>query len=61
MRKYRQLKNEYHDTGSINNALLELKAWLLYDALSLVSDQDKAHERLQETFMKALTYRDHFT
>lgn len=44
-----------------NNALLGLQDKLLYYALSLTSDQEKAQDLLQETFLKALTYRDKFT
>jgi RNA polymerase sigma-70 factor (ECF subfamily) len=34
---------------------------LLYYALSLTSDHEKAHDLVQETFLKALTNRDKFT
>lgn len=44
-----------------NTALLGLQDKLLYYALSLTSDQEKAQDLLQETFLKALTYRDKFT
>ncbi len=44
-----------------NNALLGLQDKLLYYALSLTSDHEKAQDLLQETFLKALTYRDKFT
>ncbi|TKG92978.1 sigma-70 family RNA polymerase sigma factor [Puteibacter caeruleilacunae] len=44
-----------------NNKLLGLKERLLYYALSLTSDPDKANDLLQETFLKALSYRDKFT
>ncbi len=43
-----------------NNALLGLQDKLLFYALSLTSDQEKAQDLLQETFLKALTYRDKF-
>jgi RNA polymerase sigma-70 factor (ECF subfamily) len=43
-----------------NAALLGLQDKLLYYALSLTSDQDKAQDLLQETFLKALKYRDKF-
>lgn len=43
-----------------NNALLSLSNKLHYYALSLTSDTDKANDLLQETFMKALAYRDKF-
>jgi len=44
-----------------NNALLGLQDKLHYYALSLTSDQERANDLLQETFLKALTYRDKFT
>lgn len=44
-----------------NNALLGLKDKLHYYALSLTTDHEKANDLLQETFLKALTYREKFT
>lgn len=44
-----------------NNALLGLSEKLHYYALSLTSDSERANDLLQETFLKALTYRDKFT
>jgi len=44
-----------------NNALLGLSDKLHYYALSLTSDSERANDLLQETFLKALTYRDKFT
>ncbi len=44
-----------------NTALLGLQDKLLYYALSLTSDHEKAQDLLQETFLKALVYRDKFT
>jgi RNA polymerase sigma factor (sigma-70 family) len=43
-----------------STALLEQQNKLLYYALRLTSNTEKAHELLQETFMKALLYRDKF-
>lgn len=43
-----------------NNALLGLQDKLHYYALSLTSDGERANDLLQETFLKALTYRDKF-
>jgi RNA polymerase sigma factor (sigma-70 family) len=43
-----------------NNALMGLSNKLHYYALSLTSDSEKANDLLQETFLKALTYRDKF-
>jgi len=43
-----------------NNTLLSLKNNLRYYALSLTSDSERANDLLQETMLKALTYRDKF-
>ncbi|GAP70746.1 RNA polymerase, sigma subunit, ECF family [Bacteroidales bacterium 6E] len=43
-----------------NSALLGLSDKLHYYALSLTSDSERANDLLQETFLKALTYRDKF-
>jgi RNA polymerase sigma-70 factor (ECF subfamily) len=43
-----------------NNALLGLSNKLHYYALSLTSDSERADDLLQETFLKALTYREKF-
>ena len=43
-----------------NNALLGLSNKLHYYALSLTSDSEGADDLLQETFLKALTYREKF-
>jgi RNA polymerase sigma-70 factor (ECF subfamily) len=43
-----------------NNALLSLSSKLHYYALSLTADSEKADDLLQETMLKALTYRDKF-
>jgi len=43
------------------NALLGLSDKLHYYALSLTSDSERANDLLQETFLKALTYREKFT
>lgn len=43
-----------------NNALMGLSSKLHYYALSLTADSEKANDLLQETFLKALTYRDKF-
>ncbi len=44
-----------------NNALLGLQDKLHFYALSLTTDHERANDLLQETFLKALTYRDKFT
>jgi RNA polymerase sigma factor (sigma-70 family) len=44
-----------------NNALTGLKEKLRYYALSLTADHERANDLLQETMLKALTYRDKFT
>ncbi len=43
-----------------NNRLLGLQDKLHYFALSLTSNDDDAHDLLQETILKALTYRNQF-
>jgi RNA polymerase sigma factor (sigma-70 family) len=43
-----------------NYALLGLKEKLYYYALSLTADSERASDLLQETFLKALTYREKF-
>ncbi|MCK3684339.1 RNA polymerase sigma factor [Maribellus sp. YY47] len=43
------------------NALLGLSDKLHYYALSLTADSERADDLLQETFLKALTYREKFT
>ena len=43
-----------------NTDLIGLQNKLFYYALRLTSDQEKAHDLLQETSLKALTYRDKF-
>lgn len=43
------------------NALLDLSDKLHYYALSLTSDSEKAHDLLQDTFLKALKNSDKFT
>jgi RNA polymerase sigma-70 factor (ECF subfamily) len=44
-----------------NSALMSLSDKLFYYALSLTSDRERANDLLQETFLKALAYRDKFT
>ena len=43
-----------------NSQLVKLKGKLYYFALSLTSDPEKAQDLLQETFLKALMYREKF-
>ncbi len=43
------------------NSLTSLHSKLYYFALSLTSDSDKARDLVQETYLKALTYRDKFS
>ncbi len=40
-----------------NNALFELKDKLFFYAIRLTSNREKANDLIQETFLKALTYR----
>jgi RNA polymerase sigma factor (sigma-70 family) len=48
-------------TLQFNNRLLSLQDKLLYFALSLTSNDEDARDLLQETILKALTYRNQFT
>ncbi len=48
------------DTNNFNTALLELQGQLYRYALSLTSNSETAQDLLQETFLKALTYREKF-
>lgn len=48
-------------TIQFNNRLLSLQDKLLYFALSLTSNDEDARDLLQETILKALTYRNQFT
>ncbi|MBN1926234.1 MAG: sigma-70 family RNA polymerase sigma factor [Prolixibacteraceae bacterium] len=48
-------------TVQFSNKLLSLENNLKYYALSLTSDNEKANDLLQETFLKALTYQDKFS
>ena len=42
-------------------SLTSLESKLYYFALSLTSDSDKAHDLVQETYLKALTYQSKFS
>ena len=44
-----------------NTTILDMQEKLLFYALSLTSDQEKAQDLLQETFLKVLTNIDKFT
>jgi len=48
-------------TLEFNNHLVGLRQTLMYFALSLTSNSDEADDLLQETMLKALTYRKKFT
>ena len=50
---YVTLNNAAMTQVQFNNALLSLQDKLLYYALSLTADQEKAQDLLQETFLKA--------
>jgi RNA polymerase sigma factor (sigma-70 family) len=43
-----------------NTEMMSLSNKLYYYALSLTSDSERANDLLQDTFLKALTYRDKF-
>ncbi|MFV0365233.1 MAG: RNA polymerase sigma factor [Mangrovibacterium sp.] len=48
------------NTINFNSALLELQEKLYHYALGLTADDETAQDLLQETFLKALTYREKF-
>lgn len=47
--------------NEFNNSLIEMKSNLQRFAMSLTSDRDSALDLVQDTFLKAITYRDKFT
>jgi RNA polymerase sigma-70 factor (ECF subfamily) len=47
-------------TLEFNQHLLELRQPLFYFALSLTHDRDNAHDLMQESMLRALTYSDKF-
>jgi len=47
-------------TIQFQNSLTALENKLYYFALSLTSNSDKAHDLVQETFLRALTYQSKF-
>ncbi len=47
-------------TTEFHNNIISLKERLRYFALSLTSDEESANDLLQETFLKAITYKDMF-
>ncbi|MFV0290019.1 MAG: RNA polymerase sigma factor [Mangrovibacterium sp.] len=48
------------ESNNFNSALVALQEPLYRYALSLTNDSESAHDLLQETFLKALTYRERF-
>jgi RNA polymerase sigma-70 factor (ECF subfamily) len=58
---YKQLKTNGMTQLQFHTALLGQQDKLLHYAISLTSDTEKAHDLIQETFVKALIYRDKFT
>ncbi|MEI7422713.1 MAG: sigma-70 family RNA polymerase sigma factor [Prolixibacteraceae bacterium] len=48
-------------TIQFQNSLTALENKLYYFALSLTSNSDKAHDLVQETFLRALTYQSKFS
>lgn len=48
-------------TLQFQNSLTALENKLFYFALSLTSNTDKAHDLVQETFLRALTYQSKFS
>lgn len=47
-------------SSSFNSSLIKLQGSLERFALSLTANQDEARDLLQETFLKALSYKDKF-
>jgi RNA polymerase sigma factor (sigma-70 family) len=47
-------------TYEFNNNLIELKSNLQRFAMSLTSDHEKANDLVQDTYLKAITYKDKF-
>jgi len=47
-------------TYDFNSQLIEMKGNLQRFALSLTSDRDTALDLVQDTFLKAITYKDKF-
>jgi DNA-directed RNA polymerase specialized sigma24 family protein len=54
-------KTEIMSALTFNDRLLKLSDVLEYFALSLTKDREQAQDLLQETLLKALTYKDKFT
>ena len=48
-------------TIQFQNSLTGLENKMFYFALSLTSNSDKAHDLVQETFLRALTYQSKFS
>jgi RNA polymerase sigma factor (sigma-70 family) len=48
-------------TIQFQNSLTELENKMFYFALSLTSNSDKAHDLVQETYLRALTYQNKFS
>jgi RNA polymerase sigma factor (sigma-70 family) len=47
-------------TFEFNNNLIGMKSNLQKFAMSLTSDREKAHDLVQDTYLKAITYKDKF-
>jgi RNA polymerase sigma-70 factor (ECF subfamily) len=46
--------------NEFNNNLIEMKSNLQRFAMSLTSDREKAYDLVQDTYVKAITYKDKF-
>lgn len=55
------LKNNNMSTQEFNNRLLTTEKSLQYFALSLTRDTESAKDLVQETFLKAIQYKDKYT
>lgn len=54
-------KNQVMTTIQFQNSLTGLENKMYYFALSLTSNSDKAHDLVQETYLRALTYQSKFS
>jgi RNA polymerase sigma factor (sigma-70 family) len=56
-----EIKIQAMTTIQFQNSLTGLENKMFYFALSLTSNSDKAHDLVQETFLRALTYQSKFS
>ena len=56
----KQLKNKPMTAHEFNNSLIQMKSNLQRFAMSLTSDRDSALDLVQDTYLKAITYKEKF-